>query len=250
IIKVNLTKTKATILTEIIEQLYKFNDLSDPEELIEVKEDGTISTLAKNAQSVIIQSVVNKNYVFAVDDIDIATPQMLELILDLINHSTIIATTTEIKNERKIKHLYSLFDKIHLNELDKTSAENFTDYLIQTYIPKEIDTNYKSFLKNEALRISKGNPSIIKSILAQASAQKLLNEDEIKKLRNLESPEYINLGPVFGILLGSITIVKILQIGLENRETYILLSIFSFIAYIIIRIFRYFFLFRPQRNKP
>jgi len=104
-------------------------------------------------------------------------------------------------------------------------------------------------LKNEILSTAKGNPTLIKSMLSNAIAQKHLTEEDIKKLRTFEDREYLNLGPFFAFLIGSVTIIKILQIGLENRETYILLSVFSFIAYLTIRVFRYFFLFRPQRKK-
>ena len=174
---------------------------------------------------------------------------MIEFIINLVRSSiTVIATTSEIQDSKKIKHLTAQFEKIELKEFDKQTTQEMINYITQKYLPhapKDIAT----FLKNEVERISKGNPTIIKSLFAQAIAQKHLTEEEIKKLRALEEREYINLGPFFAILIGSITIVKILQIGLENRETYILLSILSFITYLIIRIFRYFLLFKPQRKR-
>ncbi|CUT03365.1 NB-ARC domain-containing protein [Candidatus Chrysopegis kryptomonas] len=246
LIKVNLNKTKSTIFNEIIESLYAENDLVT-DELIRINSDGTISIQVKNAP-IIIKSITGKNYIFLFDDLDLATGQMIEFIIDLMPHATIIATTSELKHEKKFKHLYSFFEKIQLKELEKETTEKLTNYLIETYIT-EIDTKTKEFLKNEILRISKGNPTIIKSALQQAKSQKLIRDEDIKKLRTLEESEYINLGPFFALLLGSVTVIKILQIGLENRETYILLSIFSFLSYLTIRIFRYFFLFRPQRKK-
>lgn len=246
LIKVNLNKTKSTIFNEIIEFLYAENDLVT-DELIRINSDGTISIQVKNAP-IIIKSITGKNYIFLFDDLDLATGQMIEFIIDLMPHATIIATTSELKHEKRFKHLYSFFEKIQLKELEKETTEKLTNYLIETYIT-EIDTKTKEFLKNEILRISKGNPTIIKSALQQAKSQKLIRDEDIKKLRTLEESEYINLGPFFALLLGSVTVIKILQIGLENRETYILLSIFSFLAYLTIRIFRYFFLFRPQRKK-
>lgn len=246
-LKINLTKTKSTIFNEIIENLYQNNDLNS-DELIQINHDGTLTIQTKNAPSIIIKSISNKNYIFFIDDLDLATAQMIEFILDLFQHATIIATTSEIKHEKKIKHLYSFFDKIELKELDKETSQQLTDYLIETYL-KDIDKEKKEFLKNEVIRTSRGNPTILKSALEQARAQKHLKDEDIKTVRTLEEKEYINLGPFFAVLLGSITVIKILQIGLENRETYILLSIFSFLAYLTIRIFRYFFLFRPQRKK-
>ena len=246
LIKVNLNKTKSTIFNEIIEFLYAENDLVT-DELIRINSDGTISIQVKNAP-IIIKSITGKNYIFLFDDLDLATGQMIEFIIDLMPHATIIATTSELKHEKRFKHLYSFFEKIELKEFDRETTKQIAMYLIETYL-KDLDPKRKEFLRNEVLRISKGNPAILKSALEQARAQKHLKDEDIKTLRKLEDSEWINLGPFFALLLGSVTVIKILQIGLENRETYILLSIFSFLAYLTIRIFRYFFLFRPQRKK-
>ena len=248
IIKADLTKPKANLFTDIIQTLYQNNDIENTDEVIDITPDGTITIKAKIAPQVIIKSIKNKNYIFFIDDLDLATQQTIEFIFDLLQSSTVIATTTELKNEKKLKALYSMFEKIELKELDTESSRKLTDYLIQTYIP-ELEPEKRELLRNEVLRTSRGNPTLIKSMLSHATAQKHLKEEDIKKLRALEEAEFINLGPFFAFLIGSITIIKILQIGLENRETYILLSIFSFLAYLTIRVFRYFFLFRPQRKK-
>jgi hypothetical protein len=141
-----------------------------------------------------------------------------------------------------------MFEKINLEELPKETSIKLINYLIDKHL-SHLKGDKREFLRNEVLHISKGNPNLIKATLSQAIAKKHIQDDDIRELRKQEEREYLNLGPFFAFLIGSITIVKILQIGLENRETYILLSIFSFIAYLTIRIFRYFFLFRPQRRK-
>lgn len=250
ILKINTTKTNSTIFNEIIYQLQQNKDLINIQHTPQNDQNKITNLQIKNAHQIIIKSLENKNYIILIDDIDIATPTILNLIHDLITSTTttIIATSTEIKHERKIKPLYPLFDKIELKELQKETAENLTNYLIQTFLPN-LQPEKKQFLKYEIARNAKGNPTIIKSIIAHACSQKHLKDEDIKNLRKLEEKEYINLGPVFSLMLGLFTITKILQIGLENRETYILLSILAFLSYLTIRIFRYFFLFRPQRKK-
>ncbi|MFN3135816.1 MAG: hypothetical protein ACK44H_09645, partial [Candidatus Kryptonium sp.] len=250
ILKLELTKTKSTVFTEIIETLYKNNDLTDTEDLVSISPDGSITVQVKNAPSVIVKSITEKNYIIFIDDLESASSQMIEFIVNLVRSAqTIIATTSGTQTTKKaVKHLLSQFEKIELKEFDKQTTQEMTEYITQKYLP-HAPKNITTFLKNEAERISKGNPTIIKALFAQAIAQKHLTEEEIRKLRTLEELEYINLGPFIAILLGSITIIKILQIGLEERETFILLSILSFTAYLIIRIFRYFLLFRPQRKK-
>jgi hypothetical protein len=243
-----LTKTKSTLFTEIIQTLYSNRDLEDPENAVEIAPDGSISIKTKSAQSVIIKSIKSKDYIIFIDDLDLASAQLAEFILDLAQASTIIATTSELKNDKRLKHIYAMFEKINLEELPKETAIKLINYLIDKHL-SHLKGDKREFLKNEVLHISKGNPNLIKATLSQAIAKKHIQDDDIRELRKQEELEYFNLGPFFAFLIGSITIVKILQIGLENRETYILLSIFSFLAYLILRIFRYFFLFRPQRKR-
>jgi energy-coupling factor transporter ATP-binding protein EcfA2 len=247
-LKIDLTKTKSTLFTEIIQTLYSNRDLEDPENAVEITPDGSISIKTKTAQSVIIKSIKDKDYILFIDDLDLASAQLAEFILDLAQASTIIATTSELKNDKRLKHIYAMFEKINLEELPKETSIKLINYLIDKHL-SHLKGNKREFLKNEVLHISKGNPNLIKATLSQAIAKKHIQDDDIRELRKQEELEYINLGPFFAFLIGSITIVKILQIGLENRETYILLSIFSFLAYLILRIFRYFFLFRPQRKR-
>jgi energy-coupling factor transporter ATP-binding protein EcfA2 len=247
-LKIDLTKTKSTLFTEIIQTLYSNRDLEDPENAVEIAPDGSISIKTKTAQSVIIKSIKSKDYILFIDDLDLASAQLAEFILDLAQASTIIATTSELKNDKRLKHIYAMFEKINLDELPKETSIKLINYLIDKHLA-HLKGDKREFLRNEVLHISKGNPNLIKATLSQAIAKKHIQDDDIRELRKQEELEYINLGPFFAFLIGSITIVKILQIGLENRETYILLSIFSFLAYLTIRIFRYFFLFRPQRKK-
>jgi hypothetical protein len=247
-LKIDLTKTKSTLFTEIIQTLYSNRDLEDPENAVEIAPDGSISIKTKSAQGVIIKSIKSKDYILFIDDLDLASAQLAEFILDLAQASTIIATTSELKNDKRLKHIYAMFEKINLEELPKETAIKLINYLIDKHL-SHLKGDKREFLKNEVLHISKGNPNLIKATLSQAIAKKHIQDDDIRELRKQEEREYINLGPFFAFLIGSITIVKILQIGLENRETYILLSIFSFLAYLILRIFRYFFLFRPQRKR-
>jgi len=244
-LKIDLTKTKSTLFTEIIQTLYSNRDLEDPENAAEIAPDGSISIKTKTAQGVIIKS---KDYIIFIDDLDLASAQLAEFILDLAQASTIIATTSELKNDKRLKHIYAMFEKINLEELPKETSIKLINYLIDKHL-SHLKEDKREFLRNEVLHISKGNPNLIKATLSQVIAKKHIQDDDIRELRKQEELEFINLGPFFSFLIGSITIVKILQIGLENRETYILLSIFSFLAYLTIRVFRYFFLFRPQRKK-
>jgi len=256
---VDFTDNKSNVMQEIIQQIYNFNDIQDADELFEFTtiEDADDLTFTQTKLKVkalpllkdqMLKSIVTKNYRFFIDNLDSITPALIDFLTELLKATTVIATATQLRNEQKLKPLYASFDKIELEELNRNISREMITYLVDRYVEHSPDSE-REFLINEVARSSKGNPNLIKSMISQAHAEKFVTDNDIKDLRKHEDLEFINLGPAFSFLLGLITVVKILQIGLQNREAYILLSIFSFLAYLTIRVFRYFFLFRPQRKK-
>lgn len=258
-ITVDFTDNKSNVMQEIIQQIYNFNDIQDADELFEFTtlEDADDLAVTQTKLKVkalpllkdqMLKSIVTKNYRLFIDNLDSITPALIDFLTELLKATTVIATATQLRNEQKLKPLYASFDKIELEALDKCISREMVTYLIDKYV-EHSPASERDFLINEIARSSKGNPNLIKSMISQAHAEKFVTDNDIKDLRKHEDLEFINLGPAFSFLLGLITVVKILQIGLQNREAYILLSIFSFLAYLTIRVFRYFFLFRPQRKK-
>jgi hypothetical protein len=246
-------------MQEIIQQIYNFNDIQDADELFEFStledaDDLTVTQTKLKVKSLpqlkdqMLKSIVKKNYRFFIDNLDSITPGLIDFLTELLKATTVIATATQLRNEQKLKPLYASFDKIELEELDKNISRDMITHLVDEYVKHSPDSE-REFLINEVARSSKGNPNLIKSMITQVHAEKFVTDNDIKDLRKHEDFEFINLGPVFAFFLGLITVIKILQIGLQNREAYILLSIFSFLAYLTIRVFRYFFFFRPQRKK-
>jgi energy-coupling factor transporter ATP-binding protein EcfA2 len=258
-IAVDFTDNKSNVMQEIIQQIYNFNDIQDADELFEFAtledaDDLTVTQTKLKVKAIpqlkdqMLKSIVTKNYRFFIDNLDSITPGLIDFLTELLKATTVIATATQLRNEQKLKPLYASFDKIELEQLDNSISREMITYLVDKYVEHSPDSE-RDFLINEVVRSSKGNPNLIKSMISQAHAEKFVTDNDIKDLRKHEDLEFINLGPAFSFLLGLITVVKILQIGLQNREAYILLSIFSFLAYLTIRVFRYFFLFRPQRKR-
>jgi len=247
--------TKSSFIHDMIQQIYNYRDIEFPDDLFDIQSDAEEETLTvktksiHDLQQIIIKSIDSKRYCVIIDNIDALTSSMVPFLTELIKTTTIVATFCGIREEKKLRPVISSFEKIDLTNLDKSSANLMTEYLIDKYIPGDLHPVRKKLLKNEVTRTARGNPHLIKSIIQQAQAEKYIKERNIKKFRSYEDTEYINLGPVYALLIGTLTVLKILQLGLQNREAYILLSIFSFIGYLIFRVFRYFFYFRPQRRR-
>lgn len=247
--------TRTLFIQDIIQQIYNYKDIENPDELFEIQSDMHEETVTVRTRSIydiqqmIIKSISTRRYCIIIDNIDALTAPMVPFLTDLIKNSTVIATESDIKQEKKLRPIITSFEKIELTGLDSASSAQLTDYLIETYIPHGLHPVKKALLKNEVTRTAHGSPHLIKSIIQQAQAEKYIREENIKKFRTYEDTDYINLGPAYALAIGTLTVLKILQLGLQNREAYILLSVFSFIGYLIFRVFRYFFYFRPQRKR-
>jgi hypothetical protein len=84
-------------------------------------------------------------------------------------------------------------------------------------------------------------------MLWHGSRERNVNAEEIRKLRRTEEGDFFNMGPVYIFSAGIFTIFRIFSLGTDNKEFYIYFSALGVLVYLTFRIFRAFFLFRPQK---
>jgi hypothetical protein len=101
----------------------------------------------------------------------------------------------------------------------------------------------------EVLKTADGNPHRIRSLVWHGSRQPSLDREAIRKFRREEEGELFNMGPIYIFGASVFTLYKIFSIGLDNRESYIYFSALGFLVYFAFRVFRNFFIFRPQREE-
>jgi glutamine amidotransferase-like uncharacterized protein len=102
---------------------------------------------------------------------------------------------------------------------------------------------------NEILNAAAGSPFHVKNLLYRAATRKVLGSREIRAFRGTEEGPFFNMGPLYMIAAGVLTAVKFFSVGAEKREHYIYYSAIGFMLYLSFRVFRSFFVFRPQRRK-
>jgi len=144
------------------------------------------------------------------------------------------------------KRIWASFTKIELEPLTEPIAIPLINYYFDNYPLHIIDPE---LYRREILKASNGNPFHIKNMLWHGSREKYLDTQEIRKLRQVDEGHYFNMGPIYVFGISIFTIFKIFSIGTDNREFYIYFSALGFFAYLIFRVFRAFFLFRPQKYR-
>ena len=237
-------------LKELAEKLYYRGDLR-----IETGEEradwGVVKKRLSALGSVRLQAAVfeaisrsPKPYLIFFDTLDRISPGQQAFLETLLDIAVVCAAAVEMKEHYIFKKIWAAFSKIRLEPLPEPVCIQLIDYFCEHYPLQVVD---RELYRREILKASNGNPFHIKNMLWHGSREKYVDNEEIRKLRQVDEGHYFNMGPVYIFGVAMFTLFKIFSIGPESREFYIYFSALGFIAYLVFRVFRAFFLFRPQK---
>lgn len=179
------------------------------------------------------------------DNLDRITPAHQAFLEMMLGVSTVCAATIILRDDIHLKKVWSSFDKLEIKPLSETTSEHLVEYLFQKYPIKVID---RELFKKQVLKASSGNPFHIKNYLWQATCRKYIKDEDTRAIQEVDANKFLNLGPVYVFVMISFTIIKIFSTGISARESYIYFTGVGFIAMVIFRVFRGFFIFKPQKQ--
>ena len=180
------------------------------------------------------------------DSLDRLTPGHQPFLEMLFPVTTVLAAATKLNDAVHYATIWSSFSRIQLGPLPGPAAQHLVEHLAKAYGLRPAD--HQLFLR-EVLSSSSGNPFLIRLNVWRLSRRGDVDRSEIRSLRRTEEGEYFNMGPIYIFGASIFTLYKILTIGMDNREFYIYFSALGFFVYLSFRVFRNFFLFRPQRKR-
>jgi hypothetical protein len=197
-------------------------------------------------QSLIFEGISRstKPYLLFFDSLDRISPTQQKFIETLLNLTVVCAAVMQVKENVVFKRIWASFTRIKLEPLPETVCAQIIDHFVDRYHLHVIDPE---LYRREILKASNGNPFHIKNMLWHGKQERFVSGEEIRKIRQVDEGNYFNMGPIYIFGVAIFTLFKIFSIGMDNREFYIYFSALGFIAYLIFRVFRTFFLFRPQK---
>ncbi|MBI5021792.1 MAG: ATP-binding protein [Ignavibacteriales bacterium] len=197
-------------------------------------------------QSIIFEGISqsDKSYLIFFDELDRISPSQQKFIETLLNIAVICTAVVQMKENFLFKRIWASFSRINLEPLPEQVSIQLINYFLQNYPLHIIDSE---LYRREILKASNGNPFHIKNMLWHGSREKYVDAEEIRKLRQVDEGHYFNMGPIYIFGIAMFTLFKIFSIGTDNQEFYIYFSALGFFAYLVFRVFRAFFLFRPQK---
>lgn len=240
-------------LGEICERLFQNRDLKLDPKPQEGADWPAVKKQLRGLGSVKLQDTViesltasSKPYLIFFDSLDRISPTHQQFIERIFTVSVVCAAAVQLKEAFHFRKIWSSFNQIELAPLPETICSQLIYHFVENYPIHVIDIE---LYKREILKSANGNPFHIRNMIWHGSREKYVSTDEIRKLRQIEQGEYFNMGPIYIFGVSIFTLFKIFSIGTDNREFYIYFSALGFMAYLIFRVFRAFFLFRPQKYR-
>jgi len=239
-------------IKEIAEDLFYLGDLHvelDGERADWASAKKQLSGLGSNKLQLLVFEGISqseKPYLIFFDNLDRISPTQQKFLETLLNIALICAAVVQMKENSSYKRIWASFTKIELEPLPEHISIQLINYFFENYTLHIIDPE---LYRREILKASNCNPFHIKNMLWHGSREKYLDTEEIRKLRQVDEGHYFNMGPIYIFGVSIFTMFKIFSIGTGNREFYIYFSALGFFAYLIFRVFRAFFLFRPQKYR-
>lgn len=199
-------------------------------------------------QSEILKNIVRsrKRYIVFVTNLDRISTSGLPFFQSLLQITVMCGAATATKDAEAFRCFWASFERIPLERLPDPVAFQLISHLMEHHPVNVVDPE---MCRKEILSSADGNPFHIKNLLYRAVTQKTLGRREIRDFRAVEEGTFFNMGPLYMIAAGILTAVKFFSVGAEKREHYIYYSAIGFILFLTFRVFRSFFVFRPQRRK-
>ncbi|MBI5472615.1 MAG: ATP-binding protein [Ignavibacteriae bacterium] len=237
-------------LKELAEQLYYNGDLRV--ETAEARLDWPLIKKrltglgSSKLQALIFESITrsDKPYLIFFDNLDRVSPSQHAFLETILNIAVVCTAVVTIKEHFVYKRIWSSFVRIDLEPLHESVCRKLIDFFFDHYSVRAID---KDLFRMEILKAANGNPFFIKTMLWHGSLENYVNMEEIRNLRRVQQGHYFNMGPAYIFSASVFTIFKIFSLGTDNKEFYIYFSALGVLVYITFRVFRAFFLFRPQK---
>ena len=199
-------------------------------------------------QSEILKNIVRsrKKYHVFVANLDSISLSCLPFFQSLLQITVMCGAAAATKDVEAFRCFWASFERIPMERLPDPVALRLITYLMKHYPLNVVDP---VMCRKEILSSADGNPFHIKNLLHMAVTQKALGRREIRDFRAVEEGTFFNMGPLYMIGAGILTAVKFFSVGAEKREHYIYYSAIGFMLFLMFRVFRSFFVFRPQRRR-
>jgi hypothetical protein len=199
-------------------------------------------------QNLVIESL--RRYAAAplviLDSLDRITPAHQQFIERLMGVSLVCAAVARRRGGGQFAKIWASFARIPVGPLSLAEAEEMVEELMERNPARILD---RRLYVRQVVKAAAGNPFHLKNLVRAGALSGRLTESDIRELQQVDEGELMNMGPAYIFLASAFTLFKIFSMGTDRDEFYIYFSSLGFLVYLTFRVFRNFFLFRPQKYR-
>jgi hypothetical protein len=183
-------------------------------------------------------------YVVLLDSLDRIAPAHQSLMEGLVGAAVVAAAASQINDSPHLQRVWRSFVRITMEPLPREEGILLVKHYLRRF---RVSPRDPVLFAQEVWQASLGNPFLARTLVLRAARQG--GTEDARAFRREGAGRYFNMGPVYMFLASGLTLYKIFSRGLDNRESYIVFSSLGVVAYMAFRVFRSFFIFRPQRGR-
>lgn len=180
--------------------------------------------------------------VLVLDGLDRATVTVARLLAHLQKHATVVGAARSIPQPGALRRFFQAFGRVDIEPLDAEASAHLVGHLMLACSIHAADPRH---MMREVLRRGEGNPAALRAMLYDAAQTKTVSSQDIRDLQARDDAPYFNMGLVYVFVLVAASLVRVLMIGMRSTDLYVVLTLFTVLGFLVLRVFRPFFAWQP-----
>lgn len=166
---------------------------------------------------VVLQCLEGKDIILVLDHLERVGPTYQQFYAKLFEVCTVIAASSNFQNPQ-VKKLRSYARVIEVPKFTEEQAVQLSDFLFEHH---KINAHDEDNFKLHILRAADGIPSKLVQLYEDASTEKYIEEDYIRRLRSKAGREYTNMGWLLLVIITLPMAAKIIAVGSGDKDGFI-----------------------------
>ena len=194
-------------------------------------------------QDALVQALRGRRALLFLDSLDRVAPAQVQFLERLLDVATVCAAVARQKDHIQFQKLWGSFTRLEVGPLSTAASLELVNRCLLEHGQSVQDLD---LFCRRVVWAAAGNPFRIRAAVRGACCADFRRGSDVRSIRG---GEFFNMGPLYIFAAGFFTLYKIFSMGLDNREGYIFFSAIGFMVYFVFRVYRVFFLFRPERER-
>ena len=177
------------------------------------------------------------------DALDRASSTQGLFLRELQQRVTVIGAARTLPASRSLRTFFATFGQIRVDPLGAPHVAALFEYFVSRYAVACADHRH---YRREVLRRADGNPAVLRAMMHDGAQSRLVSDQDVRDLQARDDAPFFNLGLVYVFAIIGLGALRVLMVGARDTDLYVVLSLVTVLGYLVIRVFRAFFMFQPR----